>query len=72
MKSEEPDIGLLKGYKVSICLKENNHLIYFVSQKIPIHILPMVMVKLKKMVKQGIYSREFPKVEAVDHHQLLR
>lgn len=57
IKSEEPNIGLLKGYKASIRQKENNHTIYFDSRKIPIHILAMVVTKLKKMVKQGILEK---------------
>ena len=53
-KLYKEDIGLLKGYKVSIYLKENKHPIYFESQKMSIHILPMVVAKLKKMVEQGL------------------
>ena len=54
---EAPDIGRLKEYKASICLKENNHPINFESQKMSIHNLPLV--KLKKMAEQGIFKR-FP------------
>lgn len=57
IKSEELDIGLLKGCKASIHVKENNHPNYFEPQKIPIHFLPMVVAKLKKMIEQGILEK---------------
>ena len=47
MESEEEEIGLLKGYKTSIRLKENYHLRYTKARRLPIHILPIVVSKLK-------------------------
>ena len=38
MKSEEQEIGLLKGYKASIRLKENYHPRYIQASRVPIHI----------------------------------
>ena len=48
MESDEQEIGLLKGYKASICLKENYHPRYIQARRLPIHVLPIVMSKLKK------------------------
>ena len=48
MKSEEQEIGVLKGYKASIHLKENNHPRYIQTRRLPVHILPIVVSKLKK------------------------
>ena len=49
MESEEQEIGLLKGYKASIRLKENYHI---QARRLPIHILPIVVSKIKKKVIQ--------------------
>ena len=57
INSEEPDIGLLKGYKVSILLKENNHLIYFEFWKIPIYILPFGSDETKENGRPNIFKR---------------
>ena len=54
MESEEQDIGLHKGYKVSIHLKENYHPRYIQASWVPIHILPIVVSKFKKMIQKGI------------------
>ena len=48
MESEEQEIGLFKGYKASIRLKENYHPRYIVARRLPIHILRIVVSKLKK------------------------
>ena len=47
MESEEQEIGLLKGYKASIRLKENYYLRYIQARRLPIYILPIVVSKLK-------------------------
>ena len=54
---KEQEIGLLKSYKASICLKENYHLRYIQARQLPIHILPIVVSKLKKMIQQGILEK---------------
>lgn len=51
IKLEEPAIRL---YEVSVQLKENSRRIYFQSYEVLVHLLPMVMVKRNKMIKQGI------------------
>ena len=48
IKAEGNNIGLLRVYRVSIGLKENSHLSYEASRELPIHILPMAVVKFKK------------------------
>ena len=48
MESEEQEIGLLKGYKASTCLKENYHPRYIQARQLPIYILPIVVSKLRK------------------------
>ena len=48
LESEEQEIGLLKSYKASIRLKENYHPRYIQARRVPIHILPIVVSKLKK------------------------
>ena len=57
MKSEEQEIGLLKGYKASIRLKENNHPRYIQARQLPIHILPIVVSKLKKRFSRVFWKR---------------
>ena len=47
---EEQEIGLLKGYKTSIRLKENNNPRYIQARRVLIHFLPIVVSKLKKMI----------------------
>ena len=42
MESEEQEIGLRKGYKASIRLKENYHPRYIQARRLPIHSLPIV------------------------------
>ena len=53
MELEEQEIRLLKGYKASICLKENYHPRYIQARQLPIHILPIVKSKLKKNDSTG-------------------
>ena len=57
MESEEEEIGLLKGYKASFCLKENYDPRYIQARWLPIHILPIVVSKLEKMIQQGILEK---------------
>ena len=54
MESEEQEIGLLRGYKASIRLKENYHPRYIQARRLLIRILPIVVSKLKKMIRQDI------------------
>ena len=54
VESEEQKVGVLKGYEATILLKENISPFYSESRRIPIQLLPLINVKLKKMVKQGI------------------
>ena len=68
MESEEQEIGLLKGYKASIRLKENNHPRYIQARRLSIHILPIVESKLKKMIQLGIFEKSLMK-EAIGRHQ---
>ena len=48
MVSEEQELGLLKGLKASICLKENYHPSYIQARQLSIHVLPIVVSKLEK------------------------
>ena len=57
MESEELEIGLLKGYEASIHLKVNYHPRYIQARRLSIHILPVVVSKLKKMIQQGILEK---------------
>ena len=57
MESEEQEIELLKGYKASNHLKENYHPRYIQGRQVLIHILPIVVSKLKKMILQGILEK---------------
>ena len=56
IESKKQEIGLLKDYKASIRLKENNHPRYIQAIRLPIHILPIVVSKLK-MILQGILEK---------------
>ena len=57
MESEEEEIKLLKGYKESIRLKENYHLRYIKARRLHLYILPIVALKLKKRIQQGILEK---------------
>ena len=57
MESEEQEIGLFKGYKASIHLKENCHPRYIQARRLPIHSLPFVVFKLKKIIQRGILEK---------------
>ena len=57
IKAKRNNIGLFRGYKASIRLKENHHPTYFESRRLPVHILPAVVAKLKKMIEQGILEK---------------
>ena len=59
MEPEEQEIGLLKGYKASICLKENYHPRYIQARRLPIYILPIVVSKLKKNDSAGYFGKEY-------------
>ena len=43
IKVEENNIGLLRGYRVSILLKENHHPSYVKSKMLPIHFLLIIV-----------------------------
>ena len=47
IESEEQEIGLLKGYKASIRLKGNYNRRHIQAKRVPLHILPIVVSKLK-------------------------
>ena len=47
MESEEHEIGSLKGYKASILLKENYHPRYIQTRRLSVHILRVVVSRLK-------------------------
>ena len=47
MESKEQEIGLPKGKKASIHLKENNHPRYIQARRLPTHILPIAVSKLE-------------------------
>lgn len=53
------ETGTLKNYKVSIKIKRNVTPSYFQSRRLPIHIKPMVIEKLNKMV-EGIVQHVDP------------
>ena len=53
MESEEQEIGFFKGYKAIIRLKENYHPRYIQERRLPIHILPIVVPKVKKNHSAG-------------------
>ena len=52
IESEEQEMGLLKGYKAIIRLKENYHPRYIQARQLPICILSIVVSKLKKKKKK--------------------
>ncbi len=49
MELEKQEIGLLKGYEATICLKENCHPRYIQARRLTIHILSQSL----KMIQQG-------------------
>ena len=49
---EGKNIGLLRGYRTRIYLKENHYLNYMEARKLPIHTLSMVKENLKKLIQQ--------------------
>ena len=57
MESEEQEIGLLKGYKAIYRLKENYHPRYIQARRLPTHILPFVVSKLKKNAPAGYFGK---------------
>ena len=57
IESEEQEIGLLKGYKASIRLKENYHPRYIPSKTIIHTHFTYCSVKAKKMIQQGILEK---------------
>ena len=68
MESEEQEIRLLKGYKASICLKENYHPRYIQQRRLPMHILLIVVSKLKKWFSRVFWKRSLMG-EAIGRHQ---
>ena len=54
MESEEQEIGLLKGYKASICLKENYHPSKMITHT---HLTYCSIKAKKKMIQQGILEK---------------
>ena len=58
MVSEEQEIGLLKGYKASIILKENYHPKYIQARRLPIQNFTYCSLKTKKkMIQQSILEK---------------
>ena len=58
VESEEQEIGLLKGYKASIRLKENYHPRYIQARRLPIHIFPNAKkLKKKKNDSAGYFGK---------------
>ena len=70
MGLEEQEIGLLKGYKGSIRLKENYHPRYIHASLLFIHILPIVVSKLKKKLFTRVFWRRSLIGGAIEHQQL--
>ena len=68
MELEEQEIGLLKGYKTSIRLKEDNYPRYIQARQLPISILPIVVSKLKKWFSR-VFSKSSLIGEAIGRHQ---
>ena len=52
IKSEKT--GKLKNYKASLRLKENVTSSYYETQKLTVHLLPLVVVKLGKLIEQDL------------------
>ena len=52
--SNEQKIGMLKDYKATLRVKENAPSSYFEARRVPIHLRPLVVQKLKEMIEQGI------------------
>ena len=46
--------GKLKNYKASLKLKENVIFSYYETQKLPVHLLPLVVAKLRKLIEQDL------------------
>ena len=60
IKAEKNNIGLLKGYRDSIHLKENHNPSYLESRKLPIHVLLMAKLKKKKKKKKQRIQEKVP------------
>ena len=50
----------LKKYKTSLRLKENVTLSYYEVRKLPVHLLPLVVAKLRKFIEQGLLEHVPP------------
>ncbi|PAA81730.1 hypothetical protein BOX15_Mlig033926g4 [Macrostomum lignano] len=49
-----PPLGKLRGFRARIVLKDNAQPSYFEARQVPIHMKPLVIEKLRKMVQSGI------------------
>ena len=61
--------GKLKNYKESLKLKENVTPSYYEAGKLPIHLLPLVVAKLRKLIEQDLLEH-VPLEVASGHHPL--
>ena len=50
----------LKNYKASLKLKENVTPSYYEARKLPVHLLPLVVAKLRKLIEQDPLEHVFP------------
>lgn len=59
MNSDNTKNGMLEDYKASIKLKENCNSSYFEFYRLPIHLLPLKVVKNVKWSEQSILEHSF-------------
>ena len=52
--------GKLKNYKASLKLKENVAPSCYEAQKLPVHLLPLVVAKLQKLIEQDLLEHVLP------------
>ena len=72
MELEEQEIRLFKDYKASIRLKKNYHPRYIQARQLPIHILPIVVSKLKKNDSAGYFGKGHSTTRYVRIHFLYQ
>ena len=49
-------IDHVTNYKASLKLKENVTLLYYKARKLPVHLLPLVVAKLRKLIEPDLFE----------------
>ena len=60
-------IGKLKNYKAGFKLKENVTLSYYETRKLPVHLLPLVVAKVRKLIEHDLLEYVLPGVASGPH-----